>query len=274
MTRFSDEVLMAYADGALGEPQRAAVEAALVGDAEARATVEGFRRTRELIGAAFGAPMSSKPPDVLLQTILGAPILGAPAATGSPMLQAIEGGRSDDSASASRPHASALPRRDRWAPTALAASLALAGGIGLGVLLAPLVIGRGEPTVMLGAVPIDSGLAEVLERHPSGKPSADRRWTVVATFRDRDGRACRELELLSPDATPRPLAAGVACRRREGGWTVEGAARIAEARGSTGAIEPAGVPERDALEGLLNLLGASRALPGEEERALIDKGWR
>jgi hypothetical protein len=39
-------------------------------------------------------------------------------------------------------------------------------------------------------------------------------------------------------------------------------------------FEPSGVPEKDALEGLLTMLGARRALGPTEEKALIEHGWK
>lgn len=270
MTRFSDEVLMAYADGALDGPERDAVEAAIRDDSEVRETVEMFRRTRQLVSEAFAVPASEAPPAAIVDAILAAPAAPAPAAT---RLRSLEGGRAGSPARVERTRAGHFTPPSRRA-LAMAASLALAAGLALGVVAGRWTTDGGDPALSLGAVHDGSTLGQALERLASGTVSPDRRWTVVATFRDRANRACREVELLARDAGQRPIAAGVACRTNRGGWTIEGAARIAGAQRSDGSFEPAGSAERDALDGLLNLLGASRALPSEEERALLEKGWR
>lgn len=53
MRKLDDETLMAFADGALDTEQAREVEAALAGDAAARATVARFRATRGLLEAAY-----------------------------------------------------------------------------------------------------------------------------------------------------------------------------------------------------------------------------
>jgi anti-sigma factor RsiW len=53
----SDEILMAYADGALAPEEQRAVERVLAADADARRVVWIFNFTREIARLAFGAPM-------------------------------------------------------------------------------------------------------------------------------------------------------------------------------------------------------------------------
>ena len=104
----------------------------------------------------------------------------------------------------------------------------------------------------------------------------EQRLTVIATFRDRGKRICREIELLAPpSAGAQPLVAAVACRAGTGGWIVEGAVRLAETtRPGQSGYEPSGVGEQDALAGLLNVLGASPVLSASEESELIGSRWR
>jgi hypothetical protein len=161
----------------------------------------------------------------------------------------------------------------------IAASLVLAIGIGL-------LVGRQSTPagdeLTLGLVSAEGQLHRLLESHPSGsflevdRPGKQaRRLNVVLTFRDRHARACRELEVLPAGTGEQPLAAGVACRRDQGGWVVEGAARLAQApTAARPGFEPSGVSEKDALEGLLTMLGAQAALSSEEEQALMERGWK
>ncbi|MBN9268186.1 MAG: hypothetical protein J0I75_27135, partial [Hyphomicrobium sp.] len=97
---------------------------------------------------------------------------------------------------------------------------------------------------------------------------------IVATLRDRNGRICREVEAL--DKAMQARLAGIACRDSASRtWIVECTARIAASSPSGGSdFVPSGVDQKDALDGLLSILGATKALPPEEEQRLIANGWR
>ena len=163
----------------------------------------------------------------------------------------------------------------------MAASLGLAIGVAASFIFGQQP-GQAFGELALGEVPRESQLHRLLENTPSGRileidgsGGSARRHAVVATFRDRHARACREVEVLPPGTDPQPVAAGVACRRTDGGWVVEGAVRLADAPSAGGQqFEPSGVLEKDALEGLLTMLGAQAALSPGEERALMQRGWR
>lgn len=264
MTRLSEEMLNAYADGALEAEARAEVEAQLATDAEARVLLEKLRRANALAIEAFAAPMHEPPPQVLVDTILRRPVHGAATDRGT-----RQGTRQSRTWSV---WDYALP---------LAASVTLAVGITAGVFL-----GRqaGQPPgeLALGLVPGGSALHRLLESHPSGSTleierprQAAGRLSVVATFRDRHARACREVELLPRGTDQQAVAAAVACRDAGGRWVVEGATLVAGApQAPDQQFEPSGVPEKDALEALLTMLGAQRALSPAEEKALIERGWK
>ena len=267
MKRLSEETLNAYADGALEVGARTEVEAQLQTDAEARALLDRLRAADRLAIEAFAAPMQEPPPQALVDAILGAPAPGA----------------ADRDASLGRRPSPAWSARKQALP--LAASLALAVGLAASAFLGHrLAQPPAEPAgeLALGVVPGESVLHRLLERHPSGSTleiggarGAARRVGVVATFMDRHARPCREVEVLPAGADPHPVAAAVACRDAAGGWLVEGAARLAGPPPATGSqFEPSGVPEKDALDGLLTLLGAQRALDHGEEKALIERGWK
>jgi hypothetical protein len=254
MKRLSEETLNAYADGALDADARSDVEAQLEGDAEARALLERLRRANALAVEAFAAPMHEPPPQALVDAILQGPARGAAGDRARPIRHY------------------ALP---------LAAALALAVGVTAGVFL-----GRhpaqAPGDLALGVVGSGSTLHRLLERHPSGTTlevdgakGAAGRLSVVATFRDRHARPCREVEALPSGADAQAIAAAVACRDPAGRWVVEGTTRLAGAPETNGSqFEPSGVPEKDALEGLLTMLGAQRALAPAEEKALIERGWK
>jgi hypothetical protein len=264
MTRLSEETLNAYADGALDAHARAEVETQLEADAEARAVLEKLHSTNALAIEAFAAPMHEPPPQTLVDTILKGPALSAGADRDAPW---------------QRKQSRVWSVRDYAVP--LAAALALAVGITAGVFLGRQTSQAPEQLV-LGAVPVASILHRLLEGHPSGSTletggsrGAAWRLSVVATFRDRHARACREVEVLPEGTDPHAIAAAVACRDAAGRWVVEGATRLAAAPQATGLqFEPSGVPEKDALEGLFAMLGARQALSPAEEKALIEHRWK
>jgi hypothetical protein len=268
MTRPSDETLMAYADGALPEAERIAIEAYLAQDEEARRIVESFRLTSALAREAFDDAISAPPPADLVARILAAP---TGQAAGADAIAAPIGSATVVPLPARPRRRAAMPP---WLPLPLAASIALVIGVTAGFLT-----GRGvAPTpdvagIQLGPVSTGTAIARVLDTATSGATTD--RIAIVATFRDRGGRVCRELEVLA-DRTgqPAPEVAAVACRVPHGTWTVEGAARIARANAAGSGFEPSGASERDALQGLLDMLGADAALSPQEERTLIERGWR
>lgn len=259
MIRLTDETLMAYADGALPDAEAASVASALEHDTEARAIVAEFRRTAERARAAYAEIMTEPVPDSLVRTVLGT----EPRAAN--VVDMVRGRK---------------PRSQIWRMALpLAASVALLIGVAATLLLRELPAAH---SIALGPVPTATPLAELLEIKASGVSVAQTRGAaegekhlmVVATFRDRKARICREIEVL--DANMQAKLAGAACRDSASGtWIVEGVARIASAPVSQGStFAPSGTDEKDALDGLLAVLGASKALTADEEQRLIAQGWR
>jgi hypothetical protein len=259
MIRLTDELLMAYADGALPDTEAASVASALEHDVEARAIVAEFRRTAERARAAYADIMTEAVPDNLIHCVLG---------TGMRAANVVDMARARKARPAN--WRIALP---------LAASVALLIGVAATLLLRELPTAQ---MIALGPIEPATPLAELLETKPSGVAVARRgrgadggeHLMVIATFRDRKARICREIEVL--DANMQAKLAGAACRDPSGGaWIVEGVARIAYTLPShQGNFVPSGTDEKDALEGLLAILGASKALTADEEQRLIAGRWR
>jgi hypothetical protein len=260
MNRPSDETLMAYADDALDPVERARVERHLATDAEARRLVEMFRSTRALSQQAFATDLAASPPQALVDRILSHPLPDSAARAGN-VVQFDRRRRSD--AGTFRRHA--LP---------LAASVALALGVGTGWMLSRMALpSPAALQLALGPVDARSPVAAALERSASG--TTMERVHIVATFRDRFDRVCREVEIVTAATAAQPEAAGVACRQVDGVWVVEGAARVATTEAPAGGgYAPSGASEKDALASLLTLLGAKSVLRPVEERELINRGWR
>ena len=258
MTRLSDEMLMAYADGALPDAEAARVAAAIEHDTEARAIVAEFRRTAERARAAYAEIITEAVPDSIVRAFL-----------------------SDETRTANVVDImqTRKPRSQIWR-----ALLPLAASVVLLIAAAAMFFPRdpGAQSIALGPVPSATPLAVLLETKASGVPVAQAKGAakggghlmVVATFRHRDERICREIEVL--DANMQATLAGAACRDPASGtWIVEGTVRIASAPVSHGStFVPSGTAEKDALDGLLALLGASSAMTADEEQRLIAGAWR
>jgi len=262
MTRLTDEVLMAYADGVLPPDEAARVAIALETDIDARAAVEEFRRTAALSRAAFADVLAEPVPETIVRTVLAS------------------GTRTAGVTDLARHRQSRFPHWRTALP--LAASLALVIGLAAALFLRSIPSDAPTQIIALGPVEPAAPLASVLEKHPSGVPvppagregDSAGRLMAIATFRDRKSRICREVELL--DKSMQPRTAAVACRDpARGTWSVEGVARIATTAPSGGSdFVPSGAEEKDALDGLLAILGATRALSAEEEQRLMAQGWR
>ncbi|MCS6781175.1 MAG: hypothetical protein NZ555_15895, partial [Geminicoccaceae bacterium] len=105
----------------------------------------------------------------------------------------------------------------RWPRAALAAGIAgLVLGFGGGRLL---------PEAERDA-PVESAVAEALERHPSGSALrfADRGGSLegevvpVRTFRSAEGRWCREYEMTLRERSQELRRLAIACREDDGRW--------------------------------------------------------
>ena len=77
MKRLNEEILNAYADGALDDDARAEVEAQLEADAGARELLGKLRRANALAIEAYDGPMRGPQPQALLDLILKGPGSGA-----------------------------------------------------------------------------------------------------------------------------------------------------------------------------------------------------
>jgi hypothetical protein len=260
-----DETLMAYADGELDPVRMSEIKLAIANDDKALARVDAFRRSKIMARDAFDRPMHEQPPQFLIDAIMKAPA-----------------SRAKDKTSAA-PTVMKLRRfaRNETSLIALAASIALLAGIGIGVLIAG--SDRDSPATDLlavGPVPEVSPLASSLSRLPTGKSATieggnfnGQSVTLLATFRDASGRPCREFEIGSGNANAQTAA--IACRDGEG-WSVRGVVQLTlvSLPSPNRGFEPAGAEGTDPLAGILSLIGAGPVLTPNEEAALISQNWR
>ncbi len=271
---FSDEILMAYADGELDEARHAAVEAAIARDDVLADRVAMFAETADRAKQAMDATLSAPVPAQLQRAVEG---LIAAQASGQDTEQAsadAKGGAPADPVSLADHRARReAGRRDlgrsggwrRVVPGAMAASIALVIGLGVGYGLRP----GPDSTGAGGAGMAVSGLtgpaiAAALAEIPSGAEQAlagGRTFRAIASFRDEAGAVCREFEVAGEAGR---ASVNVACRDADR-WAVR--ISIATAAGGAG-YAPASSLE--ALDAYLVSVGAGAPLSAQEEKAVLE----
>ena len=243
--KFSDEMLMAYADGELDLVARAEIEEAMAEDPEIARVVERHRALAARVQSAYRGVLEEPVPAKLAS--LAAEPVTAPVID----LASRRAARAETRAPASR------WRLPQW--SALAASVAL--GAMVGVLLM-----RGEPPpyeeTAAGLV-ARGELDAALTRQLAGSLGTGKS-RVGFSFRHHDGAYCRTFHLQQEA----PLA-GLACRRDDQ-WKLE---VLAAAAPHQGELRPAAAMPMAVLQAV------DAAIEGEPfdaaaEIAARDAGWQ
>lgn len=245
--KFSEEILMAYADGELDAATRAEIEAAAASDPELAASLSRHRATRELLRRGF-------------DPILDEPVPGR-------LLAALESEAAGRAGAEVRP----LPVRDaaaarqsarRWSwPEwgAMAATLAVGALIGAGLRIAPAPLMETRGDGLIAAGELSRALSTQLARDTP--PGADIRPGL--SFRSAGGDYCRTFVA--------GRVAGLACRDPDQ-WRLELLSTLPAA--GTGAYRPAAA----ALPGVILEAVEERIdgdpLDAEGEAAALARGWR
>ena len=238
---WTEEQIAAEVDRSLEGAEAKAARDALYTDPEAQSYAEDLRRMNHVLRAAFDIPDDEPMP--------------------APIAAALHG-EDGKFAVLRRPL-----RRQVWVSAAVAASLALAIGIG-GYTL------NGEdapPSVLaLGEVPADGPLHLALETLASGSmsPAGVR---PVQTFLDSADRPCREFDVATEKAPG--LEAGIACRTDAGRWNVEVVFAPPAAASASDGYAPAAGPDSGSIDEAMEALGAGQPLSNADEAALISAGW-
>jgi len=276
MSRIDDEMLTAYLDGELDAEQMRHLEAVLERDPALKARLAAWERSDQALRLAL-MTASERVPEKALATILTATEERAPVSS-----HAGSGGWRDWFA------------RLLSAPALAATTAALVVGIMIGVMVAvngPRFTGPGQEGPASSAFLLAGGpLAVGLERMPSGREhlldETGKRLALVATYRARDGRWCREFRLESAAAVGSATGvtsggagrsaalAGLACRQA-GRWTVVALAPVAAGMRAPGAIYRPAADESLPLELARQMrhLGLATPLDGESEQRLLASGW-
>lgn len=245
--RFSDEMLMAYADGELDLVARAEIEAAMATDPEIARIVERHRALRQRVQAAYGEVLDEPLPAQLASLV--APPVAAPVID-------LAARRAAQTAAAP----AAAQRRMVLPPwSALAAAVTLGFFVALFVLHGPEplyeesaagLVARGELSFALtGQLASDAGAGTV---------------RVGVSFRDRGGGYCRTFRL----QRQAPVA-GLACRAGEE-WKLQVLAAAAPEEGELRGAAAMPIVVLQAVDAAID----GEPLDAEAETAARDAGWR
>jgi hypothetical protein len=254
MVHVPDEIIMGYADGRVSAEEKAWLESLLAIDPALRDRLQPFLATAPGQLTAFDAVLAAPIPDRLLDTIRAT------------------------STAAKKPVAR-LGFLDRLFPGGF--NLLPAAGYA-----ATLLIGVGVGSLLLATAPTDDTLVRAdrdgfvaagrlqvaLDTVPSNEKKLDKEGDIrpLLSVRDRDGRICRQYEIVGRSKGPQ----GLACRENDGDWRIRVLTGGADLNPTT---RNASQGESDALDGVVGtvvntLPGRSELTPVEEE-FLIQKGW-
>ena len=277
MGQVTDEILMAYADGELSPDERDALEALLNRDATLRMRLAPFVVTRREIASTYEPTLDEPVPEHLVAAILRAP---TPTRDRTPATSPSESWLSralTAIGSTLFPHGASL------ATAASVAVLVSAGALGGWLASQPAPTQEGGLIATTGSGLTASGaLANALESTPSGTASAlDANGAAiipVMSFHqaDSDG-VCREYRVRNA-AAGEPDYAGLACRADDGVWHVAvhvetpKATAVQAENGNT--YQTATGPNAPAVDAVADTLISGDALGRDEEKALLENGWR
>lgn len=249
-TEFTDQELMAYADGELAEDRASELDQALAEDAGLSERLALFIDTRTIAQEAFEPMLQQPVPDHLVQHV-----------------RALEAAQKQ-STPAVHDTVVSFPTRQTPQPVQspvwklpLAASLALAVGLGTGLMFSP---ADGTSVGIEIATLTDARIIAALDAVPSGEDvllDTGERIAPIATFFDGEQTLCREFELDRADGV---TIVSVACQRT-GQWDVQLA--IAAAGATDTGYAPASSLE--ALDAYLSASSAGDPLDPAAEAAAL-----
>lgn len=251
MTLLRDETLLAYADNQLKGDARRAVEHVLAVDTEARHMVALLRLSAWNLREHFDSIDFGGVPAWLLELLA----------------------RDQQSVSVKQPTGTPAARSWPKMGFALAACLVLGLAIGSAATLDRRGPGSEQILSVFGDVPQSSKLAQVLDHvvKTGGEWTGPDQWRAseIASFRDRFGKECRELELFSGRDGAVPAQVLVACRGATHTWTVVGAVanQVTEQPSIAHYVASEGAA-RSSLESILSLLGAQQRLSAAERKTM------
>lgn len=248
----TDELLVAYVDDELDEAQRALVRSVLDTSPALCRRAEEMRLSRDLLREAFPLqPDASVPASLDAAATRLAEACAAPAAPRAPTF-----------------------RFQRSRKFAIAASVVLS--VTAAAAYFAWRVGSGptrEPVTGLMQIGPGTALNRVLETARSAEvinvPAEGAAVRAVLTFRAKDGRYCREFEVLAGSGG----STGIACRT-DGEWRAEVMLSAAAAPTDSNYYAPAGGSDEPAVAEVAEHLMQGDPLGAQEEARLLASGWR
>jgi hypothetical protein len=248
----TDELLVAYVDDELDDAQREMVRSVLDTSPALCRRAEEMRLSRDLLREAF--PLQ---PNATLPSSLEA--------AASRLAEACAGPST---------HRAPPVRVQNARKYAVAAAVVLSMTAAAGWLAWR--VGGGptrEPVTELMQIGPGTALNGVLETAPSAQvinvPAEGAAVRAVLTFRAKDGRYCREFEILAGSGG----STGIACRD-DGAWRAEVLLSAAAAPTDSNYYAPAGGSDEPAVAEVAEHLMQGDPLSAQEEAHLLASGWR
>lgn len=212
MSVFSDETLMAFADGELDPAARAAVDAAMRDDPEIEKRVAQHQALRARVRLAYSAELDDAPPARLLAAARG-PSAETPSKAAASVTNLADV-RTASTVRTRRQTAAPV----RWRPLlSMAASLLVGVGIGYGVLR------QSNPVTIRDGEWVASGvLASALSNQLGNERASTAAVRLDLSFMSKSGDYCRAFSM-----TGRGSSAGVACHHGDE-WQIRTLAKSAQ----------------------------------------------
>lgn len=239
--RFSDETLMAFADGELGEPIRSQVEQAMRKDPQVAAKVAQHRAMRADIFHAFSPTLEEPPPPHLRKVVPTAKVVHL------------------DTARAAKNVVATPPRRWAWPEwSALGTTLLvglLAGAIGVRSVQGDTQLA--SAVAEDGSLTARGALATALTRQLASAALVDSKVRIGVSFVSKEGEYCRSFAM--------GAMAGLACRNGKQ-WKIPVLTEATSAEAGS-----AGVPA--AVMQAIDARAVGPSLDARAEQAAAVRGW-
>lgn len=266
--KFSEEVLMAYADGELEESTRAAVEAAMAEDPQIARRIAHHRALRERLRSAFEPALREPVPARLLEAARNCPAGSAAQRRGDESSAKTAGERSGETRQGP---GNVIPLRARAARRwSLPQWAALAASLVIGILAGRLAFRSGGSEAISthnGRMMASGLLADALSAQLASRQRATQPVRIGVSFKSKSGRYCRTFSMRAP------AVAGLACHASDG-WRLRVLTGAQERGGTAGAYRQAASATPPAVVAAVNREIAGEPLDARAEAAARNRGWK
>ncbi|MCU6435082.1 hypothetical protein LPB67_14990 [Undibacterium sp. Jales W-56] len=259
---FTDEILMAYADGELDLPTRTAIQAALLQDAELAKRVAQHQALRADVFAAF-APVLNEPIPASLQL----PQASIPAA-GNKVVQLSD---------VKIKHSVKTPGKSwSWVELGgLAATLIVGVAVGKFGLQGDATIpsSGGMLAAVNGHVAASGKLAQALTQQLASAPASEHTVKIGVSFLSKEGQFCRSFA--TENASQNPGLSGLACKQKTGTeWQIAVLAQTQLPATPGAAYRQASAEMSPVVLQAIDQYMAGQTLDAAAERAAQQQGWQ